>query len=314
MKSPESVQHNEEPGIQAFLSWLHDDRRPAYNADSSQAQRYFVPLSHLKSYLGSGGRIRRLLEALFRDDDATELPSANIILENYIRCFSILVTIGYGQYIRHFMRYESLEDTKLPFLSLPPHFPDSSTAGFFEAFKQRQWDFCAPVLRYGVHHVLDGEVVLPIVKKEKIAVGGSAVIYKVILDEEYDKLEPLASTRNASAVRSNVYVLKAYRTRNAERYYEAEKRAFLKLRNGTELPPNILDYYSSFIHGTQYFALLEYMDGGTLEQFMAGNPPPSSLTTILSFWDGIFGLLRGLTCLHGTRVDLGSGEAQGLLG
>lgn len=152
-----------------------------------------------------------------------------------------------------------------------------------------------------MHNYLDEECVLPIIEKEKRAVGSSAVIYKISLLPEYNELEPPIDADEEPRSESNTFIMKSYRTRNAEKYYNAEKKAYMRLQNGKEPPQNILGYYGSFIQGKQHNALLEYMDRGTLEGYMQDVLPPSIANNIVTFWESIFGLILGLTLLHGCQ-------------
>ena len=297
-------QPDENNAIQDFLRWEHQARRrEQVDTAINKEARFFVPHSELRVYLGSGRRLQNLLEALYPGQDPVEQPSCKTIERHYLRTFSILVLIGHGSFIRHFEQHESLQDQKLPFLERPAHFPFSTGSDIFDAFRQKQWEFCVPVFKYDMRSYFDKECVLPIIESEKIAMGGSSVIYKIRLMTEYDELEPPTDIHEEAGPKNNTYVIKSYRTRNARNYYTAEKKAIMRLRNGAGPPQNIVGYYGSFIQDEKYYALLEYMDRGTLEGFMKDVSPPRGLSDMTKFWDNLFGLIRGLTLIHGLRTD-----------
>lgn len=299
----ERGQHDENNAIQEFLRWQHEARcLEELDVTWAKEPRHFVPHSELVAYLGSDRRVQRLLDALFSGQDPVEQPSSKYLEQHYLRVFAILLCIGHGRFINYCAQHDSLQDQKLPFLVRPAHFPFSTGSDLFDAFRQKQWEFCAATFRYDMHNYIDKEYILPIIKKERLAVGGSAVIYKVTFLEEYNQLEPPRNRDKDPSSKRNTFILKSYRTHSAEKYYTAEKKAFMRLRNGTELPENIVGYYGSFVQDNKYYGLLEYMDRGTLEDFMEDVPPPSSMN-IIKFWDHIFGLIRGLTLIHGFFVE-----------
>ena len=311
----ERGQPDENHAIQDFLRWERQARRrELFDTAITKEARFFIPHSELKSYLGSGRRLENLLDALFPGQDPIEQPSCRNIEQHYMLVFSILVVIGQGPFIKYFEQHASLQDQKLPFLERPAHFPFSTGSDIFDAFRQRQWEFCVPVFRYDMGSYFDRELVLPIIESEKIAMGGSSVIYKVRLMVEYDELEPPRDIHGKAVPENHTYIIKSYRTRNARHYYTAEKKAIMRLRNGASPPPNIVGYYGSFIQDDKYYALLEYMDSGTLEGFMKDVSPPRGLSDITKFWDSLFGLIRGLTLIHGLPTEDELDEQGAFLG
>ena len=297
-------QNDAESEVQAFLQWMHQ-AQCTENRDTTPegSPRRFVPYSKLVAYLDPRTRLQRLLDTLFLRQDPVERPDAQSIARYYLRTFSILLCIGRGQFITYFQEHESLKDQKLPFLARPTNFPASTTADFFDAFKQKQWEFCVESLKNDMHVYLEKDRILPIIESEKIALGGSAVIYKITVLKEYNELEPSKDTRKEANLKNGVFILKCYRTRDAEKHFTAEKKAFKRLRNGLAPPTNIVGYYGSFVQDNRYYGILEYMDGGTLEKYMQGVDPPGSGEDILALWKNMFGLIRGLTLLHGLREE-----------
>jgi len=60
--------------------------------------------------------------------------------------------------------------------------------------------FCAPVLDDSTTRTFDDSLILPIILKEELASGGSARLYKIILQDKHNNLHPIkVSSRNATA-------------------------------------------------------------------------------------------------------------------
>lgn len=97
----------------------------------------------------------------------------------------------------------------------------------------------------------------------------------------------------------NTFVLKSYRTAEAEENYKAERDAYMKLRWSGQPSPHIIAYYGGFVHGDSYNIILEYADQGTLETFMRTTEPPSTVEDILLFWDRFSDITHGIMTIHG---------------
>ena len=306
----EVEQDDTDSEIQAFLHWVRQAHCTKNgDATTNALSCSFVPYSKLVEYLDPRLRLQRLLDALFREQDPVDRPDAKSIARGYLRAFAILLCIGRGRFITYFLEHESLNDQKLPFLARPTNFPISSS-DFFDAFNQRQWAFCVGNLKYGMHVHLETHRILPIIESEKIGSGGSAVIYKIKVLDEYNELEPSRDIRKGANLKNDVYILKCYRTRDAEKHFTAERKAFKRLTNGLSLPANIVGYYGSFVQDNTCYGILEYMDRGTLEKYMQDVIPPVRGEDILAFWKNMFGLIRGLTLLHGLHEEDQSREPK----
>ncbi|KAL9131154.1 MAG: hypothetical protein Q9217_000855 [Psora testacea] len=292
------AQRDENPAIQDFLRWINGVKRT-----EEDGGRKFVPFTRLKAYFTSRDPTRRLLYALFPDQDEAELPRPDHVERHYLRVFSILLCIHQGPFIMHFLEYPSLQDTRLPFATKPLDFPVSSKSDLFDAFWQKQWEFCVPTWEYNMNYRFEKETVLPIIRKEMIAMGGSSILSKIVVEDEYNHLDPIEDQDKTGKTRNGVFVLKSFRGKNAREYFETERRAFLKLGAGKKLPSNIIGFYGSFVHNDKFNLILEYADRGNLEQFMQSAVPPSNLVDNIDFWENMFGLLRGLTLLHGLNED-----------
>lgn len=175
--------------IQAFHRWIASTRRQGIGGPSHGIQCGLIPASAVKEYLGADHRVERLLGSLFNSETVRELD-AEVIREHYLRPLAILLLIGEGRMIKHFIRYQSLQDHHLPYRTRPNDFPFSSDPSLFQRFYNQQWQFCATYLEYNMNLHLQKEDILPITHKEKIGSGGNAIIYKVVVEKEYNKLVP----------------------------------------------------------------------------------------------------------------------------
>ena len=180
--------------IQAFHRWRLDPRtrHPGIGAHNCESPCDFIPYATVKEYLGASGKVEKLLNALF-GSPGDHTISPQYIREHYLRPFAILLSIGQGHMIRHWAQYPSLQDHRLPYLGRPAEFP-TSTPDFFESFKSQQWQFCPARMVYNMNSRLSAEEILPIIYKEEIGQGGSAVIYKIVIHDGYNDLVPQGTT------------------------------------------------------------------------------------------------------------------------
>lgn len=196
---PES-QPDDGPAIQDFLQWRSSSqtyRTGCKGSDNTIGSRY-IPRGTLEAYLTTG-RIRTLLEELYSNDNTYHAPDPDRVRTNYLRPFAILLSAGFGRMIRHFVDHR-YEDNRLPFSSEPRSFPKSSARDLFNDFYKKQWQFCAVQLDYNMSDDLDNDCILPILGKKEIGNGGSAILYKITVDKDYNSLVPAGDSDMASQV------------------------------------------------------------------------------------------------------------------
>jgi len=92
--------------------------------------------------------------------------------------------------------------------------------------------------------------------------------------------------------------LKTYVTRDAEKYYENEKNAFMYLRTTGRPDPSLIGFYGSYVHDGTFNIILEYAKEGTLEDYFQNISPPSSGQDITKLWDGLLRLIGALSRIH----------------
>ena len=78
----------------------------------------------------------------------------------------------------------------------------------------------------------------------------------------YDQV--LIGKKDTHHERINVFVLKTYRTGDADPFFWNECKPFRRLKGFLEL----LDFYGSVRHAEIYNVILEYADLGTLEELL----------------------------------------------
>ncbi|KAL8740664.1 MAG: hypothetical protein Q9190_006661 [Brigantiaea leucoxantha] len=296
------TQPDQDGEIQAFHRWLSSTQRQGIGGSSHATQCKYIPPSAVKEYLGADHRVESLLTSLFKE--ANKSIDAEVIREHYLRPLAILLLIGEGHMIKHFVQYRSLQDHQLPYRDRPQDFPFSTDPTFFERFSNQQWQFCAADLEYNMNLHLHKEEILPITGKEEIGSGGNAVIYKISVDGEYNKLIPprWKMPERLPHLR-NTFVLKTYWGPDAKDQHRAERDAFMNLRYNNTPTPCVIAYYGSFIDDGTYNIILEFADRGTLEEYMETTSKPTSIEDMIEFWDRLSDISHGLAFIHGSPGD-----------
>lgn len=105
--------------------------------------------------------------------------------------FSILLCLKRGPYILQFVPSYDLHDIRLPLVNEPPDFPVGQDS-FWNAFYEKQWDFCAPIIRSANLTEFRPDFRLPFVSRERLAGGGSATVDKVVIHKDYDELRSVS--------------------------------------------------------------------------------------------------------------------------
>ena len=153
-----------------------------------EEERIYIPLEKLREKL-TRRRVEGLLAALFEYEERSA-PNVDVIIRHYLRPFAILLCIGEGSMIYDFVKYENLQDARLPFSEKPSDFPSSTRCDLWAAFRQKQWKFSVQTLEFNTRFHIEADVILPINRKKKIAESGSSITYKIMVDRDYDKLVP----------------------------------------------------------------------------------------------------------------------------
>ncbi len=193
-------QPDHDPTIQHFHQWVKRSRSMGSGDAQVNCNCPFLPYLELENYFGDHYRVQKLLRALFRD--RAESPvGPDEIRENYSKVFFILLLIGKGCYIEHFVHHDDLRDQHLPLKTPPESFPIAPTdPNFFDSFYQKQWEFCAPIFHDNMNKIFGDREVLPITHKERLRTGGSATTFKIILHPYYNQLTPKRNTEEVHEI------------------------------------------------------------------------------------------------------------------
>ncbi|KAL9092793.1 MAG: hypothetical protein Q9165_004211 [Trypethelium subeluteriae] len=294
-------QPEESSAILAFHKWFDENLVCGSRADTiglQKEQPKFIPSDELRTYLDKHC-LRKILKEVLAPGPKS-LVEIDAVEESYRKVFAILLHIKKGHLITEFIKHPALTDTNLPFRKRPDEFPHAAGTepDYFETFSRVQWMFCAPILRYYNNRHWEPHRVLPIVESEKIGHGGSAETYKIRLHPSHNGLD--GSARSQEGPHNNTFVLKAFH-KYEEQHYENEVRAFATLRKKVARIPGLVTFFGSFVQGGVFHILLEYADGGTLQEYLDKVPRPTSQGERRDFWKSLLPLAKALKEIH--QVD-----------
>jgi serine/threonine protein kinase len=74
--------------------------------------------------------------------------------------------------------------------------------------------------------------------------------------------------------------------------------------------PNIIGYHGAFYLGEGLNIILEYANGGTLEEFMQNKNPPDQSEDIYALWKALLGLIQGLRTIHNLSLPDSGGISE----
>jgi hypothetical protein len=193
-------QPDHDPAIQGFLQYVINNLTASYSNPTTDATREFVPIKLLEKYLGENDcrKLKNILAVLW--PGSVPPVDAVHIIRDYMSVICILLRIGKARYIALFTPCPELSDKNLPFDpdDRRRRFPQASD-DFYERFCAEQWKFCVPILRYNVTDLrLEADTILPIIHKQKLNTGGSAVLHQITLHAAYDELRRPGSPKPVS--------------------------------------------------------------------------------------------------------------------
>ena len=187
----QSASHH--PAIQQLMKWVESTGvLGVCGIGGATKEMNFVSHRALDDYFDQEDVLEDLLRAHFTDEDHLFEPSeVRQIKRRYAKIFCLLIIIGKGEFINHFIEYD-ISDQQLPLSKHKPvGFPaDSSGSHFFETFLQHQWQFSVPELNVMYGRRFDpSEWILPIRRVALLGEGVSADIHLVEVHSCYDQLE-----------------------------------------------------------------------------------------------------------------------------
>ncbi|KAH9834315.1 kinase-like protein [Teratosphaeria destructans] len=294
-----------DPRAQNLRIWIERKYVQAYdiasNAGAPETYR-FLPRGAAEKHLRDNNNLwtRLLLKETFGDQNG---PDAKSVAQNYCRILCILTTLSKQRFIASFVNYTSLSDARLPFETRPSNFPDDpDDTHFYTKFFERQWHFCSRVLEKHTSSLIPKHEVLPILNLDRRGTGGSATVYRATVHEDHDQLRQSSSDdESPSTDPAHCYAIKTFRhsRRDSEPSYEQEKTAFQLLtqtRDGAS--PGLIAFYGGFEYGDTFNILLEYADGGTLNEYMRDHDQPQTYQEAVDLWSHVFDTIKGLCCIH----------------
>lgn len=294
------------PSLASQSDYHHDIQRlerVGINGDRTK-KASFVPFHALKAYW-SPDRLEVVLSLL------SPAPSIKAVRDRYLRVFTILVLLDEIELLESFTSY-GLEDTHWPRVEPFPQWPATTEfAQFFDEFKHHQWKYFPLDLdedelidrKLSPNHILPFESVRAL-QPHILRSSDAASTFLVTVrgppgDSSNDR-------PNGSIEKS--FVLKTYdfgRNGNilGKKAYQdgLEVYSSVKFTGHSEY---VVNFYGSFQQGETGNLLLEYVSGGTLQDYWNRTTCPRRPDDIHDFWSSMSGLLRGLEKvdqINGTR-------------
>ena len=204
------LQPNHTASIQRFLEWQRTSSRRGTLGPKEEKTGHYIPRSALHAYFHSHSKVKEILTDLLPG----QYVDASYVWNHYRWGFAILLSINEGSYIREFVEHSELQDSRLPFPETPPKgFPASSDNKLFASFYNQQWIYHPLDLRYRMRGQIPENVILPIQVQEKLGRGGSANVYKIEVDEEYNKLGHQVCTARSRKILQNLDIWAEPRSR-----------------------------------------------------------------------------------------------------
>jgi hypothetical protein len=285
------IQPRYDSDIQQFFLFYNKNSEPGICGYTKEPNCTFLPFPKLRELFLDHERTTKLLQSVFGFDRPPPIDARNIS-RGYERIFAILLLIGRGAYIGHFV-HSGIDDSRLPLHALPEDVPiPSRDPEFFSAFYKCQWQFCAHTFEKSYNRSqLRNETVLPITSIRVIRTASNADLVQINIHPAYNRLSPDEATE------ATTYILKRYCVVDAEAYFEAELDAFRSLHLSGSGEGNLTAFYSTFEqHGT-YNVLLEFADQGSLVDYFQKTPPlrPEDIQT---FWRNLLDVIKALDAIH----------------
>ncbi|KAB5540385.1 hypothetical protein GE09DRAFT_254929 [Coniochaeta sp. 2T2.1] len=245
--------------------------------------------------------------------------------------FAILLTLDYGHLI-HIFHKHSVNDYRLDWnieewkdahqdIQADLEAEGLNASEVIAAFQARKWAFNPVPLTLMMHNHLKGvDWILPFAKCRKVAEGGTATVYQVLVQEELladDFREAIAAGRqNHESLRGCYeFAIKEY-TKDWEPDFKRECHAFMAIR-GQE---GMVQFLGQFVRDrigddgkreTTYNILLEYGEFD-LEEFFGEQQqyPPVLQLEIVLFWESFFKVADAISRVHNLTIRTEDGQTK----
>jgi len=116
-------------------------------------------------------------------------------------------------------------------------------------------------------------------------------------------------TQEPPDIDRHTFVLKSFENEipDGKEQYDQELNSFASILHAGN-DPNIVSFFGSFKHGDTFNTILEYANGGTLEDLMQRKDPPKTPEDLYELWGALSRLLQGLVTLHNLKFPSEDGE------
>ncbi|KAH7393820.1 hypothetical protein DE146DRAFT_616618 [Phaeosphaeria sp. MPI-PUGE-AT-0046c] len=258
----------------------------AVKSDSSLAAECFTPWRALAHEL-SRDKIK-----IFLDYEGVRSANYEAIHDHYLAVFGTLIRIGKAGFIKCFTRSLECADRYLPFSNSTNWSPQCRD--FFEDFEKAQWEFCALPFRPGEldDQLLRSSKILPITARTCLKKGPDSTVEQIQVHPDYDYLTDASALNTQCA---HTYVLKTYDSKH-KALFDNEIGAYKMLKH-PDIAENIVHMYGSWSQNDMHSILLEFVEGGTMEDLFKG-PHPTSSQEKLTFWRNLVRVLETLGRIH----------------
>jgi len=118
----------------------------------------------------------------------------------------------------------------------------------------------------------------------------------------------MLTTLQMNVESDHVYVLKIYSDFEGDHNYNSEVNTFRKLSQLGSPESGTITFYGGFVQGETYNVLLQYANGGTLEDYFDNLEPPRERAEIHQFWSALFGLFTAVYRIHNMNFRDGEGR------
>ena len=191
--------------VDKFSRWLDEQERTGITFEATAARkRSFISDADITGYFNryldpqsdaDSWRVESLVRAATQDNPVNLKVQTDSVARVCPKVFAILTRIGRPSFIHAFVSEDELHDHALPFGPDKERLFPRLVGGqnFFKDFEARQWEFCVEPLMFDLMTIsFNRSRILPIkeiVELERGGEGVSAVVHKIIVHEEYDKLK-----------------------------------------------------------------------------------------------------------------------------
>ena len=186
--------------IRQLLKWIEDVSVESQGSTiiGSKETKTFIPWFLLHERLWESrepfARLNSILDEIFPRVHRSPLLARDIV-QHYNRAICILIVIGRPHFITHFVRFQELRDTELPFIRRPTNFPRvPSEPDLYSRFVGAQWRFCAPALgmpfglNVGAGPQASPDLILPLINCRHIGGHDRVSVYRVRVHEDHDRM------------------------------------------------------------------------------------------------------------------------------